>query len=230
MSEYFGAVAAAFWLGILTAISPCPLATNITAISYVGRELSSPGKVLQAGILYTLGRMLAYVVIGILLTESLLSAPLAAQFLQKYMNLALGPVLILVGLVLFGVISFSLPESGFGERLQAGIRGKGVWGGGVLGVFLALTFCPTSAALFFGSLLPLALQFDSPLVLPSVYGVATGLPVLIFALLLVFGASRLASAYNQVARFEQWARKVTALLFILVGIYYSLTNIFGLEF
>ncbi len=229
MSEYLAAVAAAFWLGILTAISPCPMATNITAISYVGRELSSPGKALQAGILYTLGRTLAYIVIGVLLAESLLSAPLVSQFLQKYMNLALGPVLIGVGLVLFGLIPFSLPDLGLGERLQAGIRGRGVWGGGILGFFLALSFCPTSAALFFGSLLPLTLQHHSPLLLPSVYGIATGLPVLVFALLLVFGANRLAGTWSRIAGFERWARKITALLFILVGIYYSLTNIFGLE-
>jgi len=172
---------------------------------------------------------MAYVVIGVLLAESLLSAPLVSQFLQKYMNLALGPVLILVGLVLIGLISFTLPGSGLGERLQAGVRGRGVWGGGVLGFFLALSFCPTSAALFFGSLLPLALQHHSPLLLPSVYGVATGLPVLVFALLLVFGANRLAGAYDRIASFERWARNITALLFILFGIYYSLTNIFALE-
>ena len=230
MNEFMAAMAGAFWLGILTAISPCPMATNITAISYVGRELSSPARALQAGVLYTLGRTLAYIILGVLLTESLLSAPLVSQFLQKYMNLALGPVLIVVGLFLFGLFSFSLPGIGFGERLQNRVKSLGVWGGGVLGFFLALSFCPTSAALFFGSLLPLSLRFHSPLLLPLFYGVATGLPVLAFALLLGLGAKRLASAYNRIAGFEFWARKITALLFIVVGVYYSLVNIFALEF
>ena len=228
MNEYFAAVLTAFWLGILTSISPCPLATNIAAISYVGRRVGEPGKTFQAGLLYTLGRTVAYVVIGIVLVSSLLSAPVLSHLLQKYMNKFLGPILILVGLILLKVISFSLGGGGISENLQKRADRMGVWGGAFLGILFALSFCPTSAALFFGTLLPMAVQQQSYLMLPAVYGIATGLPVFLFALLVALSANRIGTAYNRIAQFEKWARRVTGLLFILVGIYYTMINVFGI--
>ena len=228
MNEYFAAILTAFWLGILTSISPCPLATNIAAISYVGRRVDDPGKTLQAGLLYTLGRTAAYVLIGIVLVSSLLSAPVLSHLLQKYMNKFLGPILILVGLVLLKVINFNLGGGGISENLQKRADQMGVWGGAFLGLLFALSFCPTSAALFFGTLLPLALQQNSSLMLPAVYGIATGLPVFLFALLIALGANRIGTAYNRITSFEKWARWITGVLFILVGIYYTMTNIFGI--
>ena len=228
MNEYFAMVLTAFWLGILTSISPCPLATNIAAISYVGRRVGEPGKTFQAGLLYTLGRTVAYVVIGIVLVSSLLSAPVLSHLLQKYMNKFLGPILILVGLILLKVISFSLGGGGISENLQKRADRMGVWGGAFLGILFALSFCPTSAALFFGTLLPMAVQQQSYLMLPAVYGIATGLPVFLFALLVALSANRIGTAYNRIAQFEKWARRVTGLLFILVGIYYTMINVFGI--
>ena len=228
MDDYFAAILTAFWLGILTSISPCPMATNITAISYVGRRVADPGKTLQVGLLYTLGRTAAYLVIGILLVSSLLSAPMLSHLLQKYMNKFLGPILIVVGLILLNVIRFNLNAGGISEKLQQRAQRMGVWGGAFLGILFALSFCPTSAALFFGTLLPLAVQQQSAIVLPVVYGIATGLPVLIFALLLALGANRIGTAFNRITHFERWARRITAILFIGVGIYYTLINIFGI--
>ena len=228
MGEYFAAIMTAFWLGILTSISPCPLATNIAAISYVGRRVGDPGKTFQAGLLYTLGRTAAYLVIGIVLVSSLLSAPVLSHLLQKYMNKFLGPILILVGLVLLNVIRLSFSGGGISESLQKRADQMGVWGGAFLGLLFALSFCPTSAALFFGTLLPLAVQQQSSIMLPVVYGIATGLPVFLFALLIALGANRIGTAYNRIAHFEKWARRITGLLFILVGIYYALINIFGI--
>jgi cytochrome c biogenesis protein CcdA len=214
-------LASAFWLGILTSISPCPLTTNIAAISYVGRRVGKPASVLQAGLLYTAGRALAYLLLGVLLVGSLLSAPSLSQVLQKHMNMALGPVLILVGLILLELIR--LP-TGKGGGLSAALQNKadslGIGGAGLLGMVFALSFCPTSAALFFGSLLPLAMQQQSSLLIPGIYGLATGLPVLLFALLLAFGANKVAQAFNRITAFERWARRLTGLLFLLVGGYY----------
>lgn len=227
MNEYLAAILTAFWLGILTSISPCPLATNIAAISYVGRRVGEPGKIFQAGLLYTLGRTAAYMAIGIVLVSSLLSAPVLSHLLQKYMNKFLGPILILVGLVLLKVVSFSF-SGGVSEKLQSRVDRMGVWGGALLGLLFALSFCPTSAALFFGSLLPLAVQQHSSIVLPAVYGIATGLPVFLFALLIALGANRVGTAFNLITHFETWARRITGLIFILVGIYYTLINIFGI--
>ena len=214
-------LASAFWLGILTSISPCPLTTNIAAISYVGRRVGRPASVLQAGLLYTAGRALAYLLLGVLLVGSLLSAPSLSQVLQKHMNMALGPVLIVVGLILLEVIR--LP-TGKGGGLSAALQNKadalGIGGAGLLGMVFALSFCPTSAALFFGSLLPLAVQQQSSLLIPGIYGLATGLPVLLFALLLAFGANKVAQAFNRITAFERWARRLTGVLFLVVGGYY----------
>lgn len=229
MDEYALAIASAFWFGILTSISPCPLATNIAAISFVGRRVDSPRQVFSAGVLYTLGRSLAYLVLGSLLVSSMLSAPLLAYALQKYLNRTLGPILILVGLILLELIVFNLPGSGLGDKLQKKAESFGVWGAGLLGLLFALSFCPTSAALFFGSLLPLALHQGSGLMLPGVYGLATGLPVLLFAVLIALGANRVGQAFNRIMVFERWARRLTGVLFVLVGVYYCLMTFFGIS-
>jgi sulfite exporter TauE/SafE len=229
MPELFIPFATAAWLGILTSLSPCPLATNIAAISYVGRRVDKPSSVFYSGVLYTAGRMITYLVLGIVLVSSILSAPMTAFYLQKYMNMFLGPVLILVGLILLDVISFTI-GGGISQSLQNKADSLGIWGAGFLGILFALSFCPTSAALFFGSLLPIALKHQSGVVLPGIYGIATGLPVIVFAVLIGLGANKVARAYDKIVVFEKWARKSTALIFIGVGVYYSLVNIFGVSF
>ena len=223
-------IASAFWLGILTSISPCPLATNIAAISFAGRRVGSPAKVFLAGLLYTAGRTLTYLVLGVLLVSSLLSAPHLSHILQKYMNRILGPLLILVGMVLVELIHVNFAGSGASEKMQKRVDAMGMWGALLLGVVFALSFCPVSAALFFGSLLPLALQYKSGVILPAAYGVATGLPVLVFAILIALGAKRVGDAYDKIVPFEKWARLATGSIFILVGVYYCLTHIFGIQF
>ncbi len=227
MKEFFIGVASAFWLGILTSISPCPMATNIAAISFVGRRVDSPFKVFLAGLLYTAGRTITYLVLGILLVSSLLSAPHISHLLQKYMNKLLGPILILVGMLLLELIGFNLSGPGVSEKMQKRVETFGLWGALLLGIVFALSFCPISAALFFGSLLPIALKCESGVILPSAYGVATGLPVFAFALLIAAGAKSVGRAYNKLTSFEKWARRITGAIFILVGIYYCLTHIFG---
>lgn len=229
MTEVLIGIASAFWLGILTSISPCPLATNIAAISFVGRRVEAPAKVFLAGFLYTAGRTLTYVVLGMLLVSSLLSAPYISHVLQKYMNKALGPILILVGMVLVEFIQVNISGSGVSEKMQKHVEAMGMWGALLLGVVFALSFCPVSAALFFGSLLPVALRFESGVIIPSAYGIATGLPVFVFAVLIALGAKHVGDAYNKIVPFEKWARLLTGGVFILVGIYYCLTHIFGLQ-
>lgn len=226
MTELFLGIASASWLGLLTAISPCPLAANIAAISFVGRRVGSPAKVFLTGLLYTAGRTLTYVVLGVLLVSGLLSAPYISHMLQKQMNKALGPILILVGMILVELIRINVSGSGVSEKMQKRIEARGMWGTLLLGVVLALSFCPVSAALFFGSLLPVALRYESGVILPFAYGVATGMPVLVFAILIALGAKRVGEAYNKLVLFEKWARRITGGIFILVGIYYCLAHIF----
>jgi len=229
MSDFLIGVVTAFWLGFLTSISPCPLATNIAAISFVGRRVGSPWKVFLTGLLYTLGRMLTYLGLGVALVSSLLSAPYVSHLLQKYMNQLLGPLLILVGMVLLELLALNLSAGGIGEKLQKRVESMGMAGALLLGVVFALTFCPVSAALFFGSLIPVAVKVGSGVVLPAVFGAATGLPVLVFAVLIALGAKSLGKAFNRVSGFEKWARRITGTVFILVGIYYSLTQVFGVS-
>jgi cytochrome c-type biogenesis protein len=216
----------AIWLGILTSISPCPLASNIAAISFVSRKVHRTRDVFLSGALYTLGRALAYVALGLLLMAGLAAMDEVSRFLQKYMNQILGPVLILVGMILLELINLKLPGSGISGRMEERVDRWGVWGAGLLGSLFALSFCPISAALFFGSLIPLALQNESGIILPAVYGFGTGLPVFLFAILIALGARSVGKAYGRIASFEKWARRITGSIFIGVGIYYCLVHIF----
>lgn len=229
MSEFLLAIVTAGWLGFLCSISPCPLATNIAAISFVGRKVGKVGAVLGAGFLYTLGRTLTYAVLGMLLVGGLSAASELSHVLQKYMNLLMGPLLILVAMVLLGMIRFGAGSGGgFGEAVRRRAEQFGVCGAFLLGVLFALSFCPTSAALFFGSLLPLAVRLESGFLLPGVFGVATGLPVLFFAFLLAFSANRVGRAYNRLAGFEVWAQRITGVVFLAAGFYLTFTLIWKL--
>jgi cytochrome c biogenesis protein CcdA len=213
--------ATAFWMGLLTSVSPCPLAANIAAMSYVGREVGSRQRTLVAGLLYTLGRALAYAALAAILVGGLLSIPQVALFLQAHMNRIVGPLLVAVGLVLLEWIR--LP--GFGSQLydRTGDRlvKAGLLGALPLGAILALAFCPVSAGLFFGGLIPLALDHRSSLWLPALYGLGTGLPVVVFAVLVSAGLAWVGSAFHRLQAVERWARRLTAVVVILVGLYYT---------
>ncbi len=226
MESYWAGLMMAGWLGILTSISPCPLATNITAISYIGRRVDRPPLVLSAGLLYTMGRMLAYFGLALVILASLASVPAISTFLQRYMNILLGPLLILAGMVLLEMMPVVFSGRGISEKMQARADRGGIWGAGLLGVLFALSFCPISAALFFGSLMPLAVAHESALVIPGLYGLGTALPVVFFSILLAFSAHRLSRAFNMLTLIERWARRGTGVLFLLVGIWFCLKYIF----
>jgi cytochrome c-type biogenesis protein len=213
--------ASALWLGVLTSVSPCPLAANIAAMSYIGQEVGSRRRTLLAGLLYTIGRALSYAALAAVLVGGLLSIPDIALFLQAHMNRILGPLLVAVGLVLLDWVR--LP--GFGSQLydRTGQRlvKAGLVGAMPLGVVLALAFCPVSAGLFFGGLIPLALEHRSSLWLPMLYGIGTGLPVVVFAVLVSAGLALAGSAFHRLQTVELWARRVTAMVVIVVGLYYT---------
>lgn len=229
MDGYLIALGSAFWLGILTSISPCPLASNIAAIGYIGKRLDHPGTVFLSGLMYTIGRMLTYILIAALLVASVLSIPRAALFLQQNMNKALGPILIVVGILLLDIIKFRLPGISAGSQLAGRVERWGIWGAGLLGLLFALSFCPVSAALFFGSLIPLAVDHQSSIMMPTLYGIGTALPVVVFALLIALGAKWVGKTFDKISVFEKWARRITAIAFVLVGIYYSLIYLAGME-
>ena len=229
MNEFLIASAGAFWLGILTSISPCPLATNIAAISFIGRRVDKPGYVLCTGLLYTVGRTIAYVILGIVLVGSLLAAPAVSNWLQKYMYKLLGPVLIITAMVLLDMLSFNSKGNNIGQWCQQRAEKFGLFGALFLGAVFALSFCPVSAALFFGSLIPLSIKHSSSITLPVVYGVGTALPVFMFGLVIAVGAGSLAKAFQKVTQFEIWARRITGVIFLLIGVYFTFAYTLGIN-
>ena len=220
MDGIFVGLISALWLGILTSMSPCPLATNIAAISFLSKRIVHPKAVLISGLSYTIGRMLSYAALGFIIISSLLSVPIVANFLQRYMPKALGPILIVTGLFLLDILKFSIPSFSLSERHQKTMAGSGAWGAFALGLVFALAFCPISAALFFGSLIPLALNNRLGATLPFVYGVGTGLPVLIFAFAIALGVTSLSHWFRRLTKLEYYMRKITGIVFILIGLYY----------
>ena len=228
MEVSFLPAATATWLGILTSISPCPLATNLVAISFISRDIGSPARVLWTGLLYTLGRTLTYAMLGSLLVGSVLSIPQVSLALQYWMNRLLGPILVLVGMFLLDLLRFNFSTSLMSNSLQDRAQSWGTWGAGPLGMIFALSFCPVSAALFFGSLIPLSLKAGSQIALPALYGIGTGLPVALFAIGLAAGAHTISAALNKLGAIELWARRATGVVFVAVGLYYTCDHLFEL--
>lgn len=226
----------AFWLGLLTSISPCPLATNIAAISFLGRSVGDTRKVLVSGLLYVLGRTVVYVGLGVLILWVLQGASAGgdsggaaagmSRFLQKYMGVFLGPVLILVGMMLLGMLEFTGSLNLGGQGLQDRVaRGGAIWAF-PLGVLFALSFCPVSASLFFGGLIGLSTQHSSPVLLPTLFGIGTAVPVIVFAFIITFASQYVGKAFNRLTQIELWVRVITGVIFIVAGLYYILTHIY----
>lgn len=210
---------AAFFIGLMTAISPCPLATNITAIAYVSKKLGDARHALWVGFAYTAGRMLTYVAIAALIVWAGMGMQDVSLALQSLGNVLLGPLLLAIGILMLGLIK--LPNVG-GSRLDGlkeSLSEKGILGGFLLGVVFALAFCPFSAVLFFAMLIPLALAAADPIIIPSVFAFATGLPVIILSFILVYSVSRIGSVMNKIKVFELWMRRIVAAIFVLVGTY-----------
>jgi cytochrome c biogenesis protein CcdA len=215
-------ILSAFVLGLMTAISPCPLATNITATAYISKNISSKRKVFLSGILYSLGRAFTYTTIGLILFFGASKFHIARFFNQngeKY----LGPLLIIIGLIMLNVIRLNFfGKSNFSEKLSEKFKDKGLLGSFLIGAVFALAFCPYSGALYFGMLIPMTISSVDGLYLPIIFAFGTGLPVLIFTYLLAFAASSVGVFYNKITKIEKAMRTVAGVVFILTGIYYVL--------
>lgn len=216
------ALASALGLGFLTAISPCPLATNIAAISFLARKAADPRRAVLAGIAYTLGRTLVYVILGAVLAGGLLSIPAVANFLAVHVNAVLGPLLILVAILLLRLVEVTWSLGGGGAAMQRWGERGGLFAAFGIGVVFALAFCPTSAALFFGALVPLAVSEDEALLLPAAYGLTTAVPVLVFSILVVVAAQAAGRLFNRLSGIETWMRWITGAVFLAVGLYYTI--------
>jgi len=216
-------VITAFLLGLLTAISPCPLATNITAIGFISKDIGNRNKIFLGGLLYTLGRVVAYTVLGIILISILKegSSMFSLQKgISKYGEILIAPVLIFVGVFMLFGDRLNLPKFGFSGTGKAE-KLKGNLGSLLLGVLFALAFCPTSGLFYFGMLIPMSAAEPGGYLLPIVYAVATGLPVILVAWILAYSVAGIGKFYNRIQVFQKWFNRVVAVLFIAVGIYYA---------
>ena len=209
----------AFILGLMTAISPCPLATNISAIGFIGKDIENRNKVFYNGLIYTLGRAVTYTGLAAVIFLGADQLALSGWF-QQYGEKILGPLLIVIGLFMLGIIKIALPGMGrFAQKYQEkGV--KNYWEVLFIGILFALAFCPYSGVLYFGMLLPMTLSSSSGLLLPVAFAIATGIPVIIFAWVLAYTVAGIGKLYNGLKLFEKWFRRVVAVLFIGIGVYY----------
>ncbi|MDA3960873.1 MAG: aromatic aminobenezylarsenical efflux permease ArsG family transporter [Planctomycetota bacterium] len=224
----WAAIGIALWLGVMTAISPCPLAANIAAISFIGKDVENRRRVLLAGLLYTIGRSLTYVAIAVILVWGLASAGDLSRSLQRYGAAFLGPILVTIGLLLLGWLGGTFNLQAGSNALRLRLAKAGYAGPVLLGVLFALSFCPVSAGLYFGGLLPLATKEQSPVFLPVLFGVSTAIPVVFFALLVAFAANRVGRAFDNLRRVESVVQVIFGAGLIITGIYYSLTYTYQL--
>lgn len=209
----------AFILGLMTAISPCPLATNITAIGYISKDIESKKKVFINGLIYTLGRAISYTVIGIIFFFGSKTFQVSSV-LQEWGEKLLGPLLVIIGLIMLDVFKFNISLFGsINEKIQNRFKSN-YFSILLLGIIFALAFCPYSGVLYFGMLIPMTVSSVSGLYLPVIFALGTGIPVIIFAWIIAYSINSLGGFYDNIKKFEKWFRKFVAALFIGVGIYY----------
>jgi cytochrome c-type biogenesis protein len=213
-------VLSAFILGLMTAISPCPLATNITATAYISKNITSKKLVLLNGLFYTIGRAVTYTGIGLILFFGASQFHIA-RFFQSNGEKYLGPILLIMGLLMLNLIPLKFLKGGnFQERMSEKLKDKGVWGSLMIGILFALAFCPYSGALYFGMLIPMTIVSVKGLILPPVFALGTGLPVLLFTYLIAFSVGKVSSYFNALTKIEKSMRYIAGTVFIIGGIYY----------
>jgi len=213
---------AAFALGLLTAVSPCPLATNITATAYIAKTINSKYKVLLSGLLYTIGRLFSYTGIAAIIYFGA-SKFHVAKFFQGNGEKFIGPIMIVIGLIMLDVIKFHWISGGnLTDRFTEKFKDKGILGSFLLGALFALAFCPYSGALYFGMLIPMTLTSNAGLALPVLFSLGTGLPVLLFAFIIAFSIEKLGKYFNVIKKVEKVMRVIAGITFLITGLYYVL--------
>lgn len=218
-------VLTAFALGLLTALSPCPLATNIAAIGFISRDIENRRRIFLNGLLYTLGRIIAYTVLGIVLIGILREGASlfgVQKFISKYGEMIIGPALLVIGLFMLFGHRLSLPSFGFSGNGEKWAK-RGGFGAFLLGVLFALAFCPSSGVFYFGMLIPMSATATAGYLLPVIFAIATALPVLIIAWILAFSAQRLGVVYGRMQLVQKWLNIIVGVLFIGIGLYYCIT-------
>ncbi|OPY43899.1 MAG: hypothetical protein A4E42_01171 [Methanoregulaceae archaeon PtaU1.Bin222] len=213
---------AAFFIGLMMTFSPCPLATNITAIAFISKKIGDSRHTLLVGTLYSLGRMAAYIGLTALIVYAGLNIQAISFFLQEYGEKLIGPFLVVMGILILEIVDIWLPSGGgWLQKLELSLGKKGYLGGFLLGFVFALALCPFSAVLFFGMLIPIALNTGDAIIIPAVFAIATALPVIIISFVLVRGVNQLTAMMATVQKMEKWVKRIVAAVFIIIGVYYS---------
>lgn len=218
-------IGAAIWFGVLTSISPCPLATNVAAIAFLARRADDRRRVVWGGIAYTLGRAIAYAALAGVISAGLLSAPALSAFLRTKIEGLIGPLLILIGMIVAGWLPFRVPGSGRLNQWGEKLAGLGFVGEFLLGALFALSFCPVSAVIFFGTLLTLVVKADSPIVLPLLYGLGTALPVIV-AVTLLAGGVEVAGRMEAFKKLGARLQIATGAVMVAAGVWVTLNGLF----
>jgi len=212
---------AAFFIGLVMTFSPCPLATNITAIAFISKKIGDNRHTLLVGTLYALGRMAAYIGLTALIVYAGLNIQSIALFLQEYGAKLIGPFLVIMGILMLEIVDIpNIGGQGWHQKIELYLGEKGYLGGLLLGVIFALTLCPFAAVLFFGMLIPIALKTGDAIFVPAVFGIATALPVIIISFVLGSGVNRVSGLMTAVHKNEMWIKWAVAAVFIIVGVYY----------
>jgi len=202
--------------------------TNLAATVWLTRHAASRRRALLGAFAYTAGRVAAYGAIAAILALGALGAPAVSHALQEWLPPFVGPLLVLTAMVLLELLPLPWSKNGMSQSTAERLARFGVLGEFGLGFLFALTFCPASAALFFGSLLPQALA--SPAVAPPViaYGVGTAIPIGVFAVAVAIGASFASSFGEGIVRWQPKIRVVTGTVLLLLGLYLIARDTVGL--
>ena len=215
----------AFLLGLMTAISPCPLATNITATAYLSKDIGNKRRMLFNGVFYTLGRMFTYTALGLIFYFGASQFQIA-KLLQGVGGMWLGIALVVIGVLMLDVIKLGgFSTSKLTEKLGRKEGKKTYLDAFLLGLLFALAFCPYSGVLYFGGLIPMTIASPSGLLLPPVFAIATGLPVIIIAWIVAYSVGNVGKFFNKMNVFQKWFKRIIATVFIVVGVYYIVINI-----
>lgn len=221
------AILTSLWLGVLASVSPCPLAANLAAFSFIQKEGPDTRRIFLSGGLYSAGRMAAFALAGSLVISGILAIPEASIFMQKYMNRILGPVLLVVGVFVLDLLEIPSGK-GLSGRLASGNRFRGLTGSFLMGILFAMAICPVSAALFFGGLIPLATESGSRFFLPAMFGLGSALPVTILALVFSIGTRAVSRSIGAIYTLQKIIQTSSGIILIIVGVYFSLTSTFNL--
>jgi cytochrome c biogenesis protein CcdA len=174
----------------------------------------------MASLLYSLGRMIGFTLIGLLIITIGLETQAIRNFLEDVGTYVLGPLLILAGILMLVIDRFSFGGSGRIATLGNKVSIWGLLGALLMGIIFALAFCPYSALLFFAVLIPIALTTTGGVFLPPLFAIGTGLPVVFFGVLIAAGVTAVSRWINNLGKAEKIMRIIMAIVFIGVGIFY----------